>query len=94
MERLLALEGGDAGDPPGLFAENGVLRMAIAKDKKGNLFEPPSIADPVRGGDQLLQLSADIRSVLKLIDAVLEISPQTRPHKVARAGSKAALAGE
>jgi hypothetical protein len=75
MERLMELDRHTEGDPPRLLAENGTLRMALSKHKKENLFEPPSIADPAYGGDMLLQLSSDIGSVLKLIDAVLELSP-------------------
>jgi hypothetical protein len=83
MERLMAL--GVAREPPRLLAENGTLRIAMGGGPRENHFEPPSLASPVRGGDQLLQLSADIGSVLKLIDAVLDISPTIRPDPVALA---------
>ena len=84
MERLMELDRHTEGDPPRLLAEHGTLRMALSKDKKENLFEPPSIADPAHGGDMLLQLSSDIGSVLKLIDAVLELTPMQATERAVR----------
>jgi hypothetical protein len=75
MERLMELDGYTGGEPPRLLAEDGVLRLALFKDKKENLFEPPSIADSAAGTDMLLKLSSDISSVVKFVDAVLELSP-------------------
>jgi hypothetical protein len=87
MERLMELERQTQGDPPRLVAEHGTLRVALSKGKTEDLFEPPSIADPVEGGDMLLQLSSDIGSVLKLVDAVLELAPMAAPATAARRGS-------
>ena len=84
MERLMELDRHTEGDPPRLLAEHGTLRMALSKHKKENLFEPPSIADPAHGGDMLLQLSGDIGSVLKLIDAVLELTPMQAMERATR----------
>jgi hypothetical protein len=75
MERLMELDRHTQGDPPRLLAEHGTLRMALSKGKGEDLFEPPSIANPAHGGDMLVQLSSDISSVLKLVDAVLELAP-------------------
>jgi hypothetical protein len=75
MERLMELDRLTQGDPPRLLAEHGTLRMALSKGKGEDLFEPPGIADPAHGGDMLVQLSSDISSVLKLVDAVLELAP-------------------
>lgn len=88
MERLMAFER-VAGRPPRLIVEGGVLSIAVTTPAGENFFEPPSIADPVRGGDQLLRLSGDIGSVLKLIDAVLDIAPQARAAPIAPLGKAA-----
>lgn len=79
MERLMEMERHAEGQPPRLLAENGCLRVAIAKGKAENLFEPPSIANPARGGDVLVELSSDIGSVLKLADAILDLAPLNLP---------------
>jgi hypothetical protein len=79
MERLMELDRHTQGDPPRLLAEEGTLRVALSKGKGEDLFEPPSIADPAHSSDMLLELSSDIASVLKLVDAVLELSPIARP---------------
>jgi hypothetical protein len=84
MERLMELERQTQGDPPRLVAEHGTLRVALSKGKTEDLFEPPSIADPVEGGDMLLELSSDIGSVLKLVDAVLELAPMAASPPAAR----------
>lgn len=84
MERLMELERHTQGDPPRLVAEHGTLRVALSKGKKEDLFEPPSIANPVGGTDMLLELSSDIGSVLKLVDAVLELSPMAASAPAAR----------
>jgi hypothetical protein len=75
MERLMELDRHTQGDPPRLLAEHGTLTMALSKGKTEDLFEPPSIADPAHGGEGLVQLSSDISSVLKLVDAVLDLAP-------------------
>ena len=79
MQRLMELERHTEDDPPRLFAENGVLRVALPKGKADDLFEPPSIANPVGGSDMLLELSHDIGSVLEIVDAVLELTPMAMP---------------
>jgi hypothetical protein len=91
MERFMAL--GKEGEPPRLLAEDRTLLVAIPRGAQEDYFEPPSIANQVRGGHQLRQLSADIGSVLKLIDAVLEISPRTWPNEIAP-GERSASAGD
>jgi len=58
--------------------------VALSKGKTEDLFEPPSIADPVQGSDMLLELSSDIGSVLKLVDAVLELAPMAAAAPAAR----------
>lgn len=78
MERLMELAIHSEGDPPRLLAEGGRLQVSMAKDKNENLFEPPSIADRVHGSDMLVELSSDIGTVLKLVDAVLGVTPITR----------------
>jgi hypothetical protein len=75
MERLMVLDRQTEGDPPRLLAEHGTLRMALSKGKGEDLFEPPGIADPAHGGQGLVQLSSEISSVLKLVDAVLDLAP-------------------
>jgi len=84
MERLMELERHTQGDPPRLVAESGTLRVALSKGKTEDLFEPPSIANPVQGNDMLLELSSDIGSVLKLVDAVLELTPMAASAPAAR----------
>ena len=84
MERLMELARHTEGDPPRLLAEYGGLRVSISKDKKENLFEPPSIANPVHGSDMLLELSSDIGSVLKLVDAVLDMTPRAAMERATR----------
>ena len=79
MQRLMELDRHTQGDPPRLLAENGVLRVALSKGKSEDLFEPPSIANPVGGSDMLLELSRDIGSVLEIVDAVLELTPMAMP---------------
>jgi hypothetical protein len=79
MQRLMELERRTQGDPPRLLAEQGTLRVALSKGKTENLFEPPSIANPVSGSDMLVELSSDIGSVLELVDAVLELTPTATP---------------
>jgi hypothetical protein len=83
MERLMELERHTEGDPPRLLAEHGRLQVALPKGVHENLFEPPSIANPAHGGDMLVELSSDIGSVLKLVDAVLEVVPMAPPSQPA-----------
>jgi hypothetical protein len=75
MERLMDLERRTDGDPPRLLAENGTLRVALFNAKGEDLFEPPSMANPLQGHDALVRLSSDIGSVLSLVDAVLDLAP-------------------
>lgn len=84
MQRLMELERHTEGDPPRLLAENGVLRVALSKGKAQNLFEPPSIANPVGGSDMLTELSSDIGSVLEIVDAVLDLTPAATPVSASR----------
>jgi hypothetical protein len=87
MERLMELERHTQGDPPRLVAEYGTLRVALSKGKTEDLFEPPSIANPLQGSEMLLELSSDIGSVLKLVDAVLELTPMAASATPARKGA-------
>ena len=87
MERLMELERHTQGDPPRLVAEYGTLRVALSKGNTEDLFEPPSIADPVGGSEMLLELSSDIGSVLRIVDAVLELAPMAAPATAARRGA-------
>jgi hypothetical protein len=79
MQRMLDLERHTQDDPPRLLAEDGTLRVALPKGKADDLFEPPSIANPVGGSDMLLELSHDIGSVLEIIDAMLKLTPMAMP---------------
>ncbi len=79
MERLLQLDSRTVGDPPRLVAEGGVLRVALGTGKKDDLFEPPSIRRQGGGTDMLIWISAEIETVLKLVDAVLELAPMAMP---------------
>jgi hypothetical protein len=91
MERLMAL--GIGGEEPRLLADKGIIAMALGRDARENYFEPPSLADPVRGGEQLTGLSTDIGAVLKLVDAVLDMAPLARPEAIAAPGSAGASTG-
>ena len=86
MDRLMELDRHTEGDPPRLLAEEGTLRMALSRGKGVDMFEPPSIADPAHSGDMLLALSSDIESVLRLVDAVLELTPMTARASVPTVG--------
>lgn len=75
MERLMELAIYSEGDPPRMLVEYGRMSVSIAKEKKANLFEPPSISSPAVGEQVLMQLSDDIGGALKLVDAVVEVTP-------------------
>lgn len=58
MVRLMGLARQTEGDPPRLVAKHGTLRVALSKGKAEDLFEPPSIADPVQGSEMLVSFRA------------------------------------
>ena len=88
MERVMELESHASGAPPRLLAEPGRLWVSIPKDDSENQFEPPSLSQPVSmgGEQQLSELSRDLGSVLRLVDAVLELDPLHGPEPVAEVG--------
>ena len=90
MERIMELESHARRDPPRLLAEPGRLWVSIPKDEKENLFEPPSLSQPVdSGGEMLVELSRDIGSVLQFVDAVLDLDPLNRPPQAAEPTAQA-----
>ena len=77
----MELETHTPSDPPRLLAEPDRLYFTIPKQLGINLFEPPPLSQPVTtaGGDMLTELSHDLGSVLRFVDAVLELDPLVPP---------------
>ena len=72
MERFMAL-GERAGlTPPGAVAEGNRLMMALPKRVATDLFEPPAYWK-ASGEEVLVALSNDIRAVLNMADAIIEL---------------------
>ncbi|HEX2726739.1 MAG TPA: DUF3137 domain-containing protein, partial [Beijerinckiaceae bacterium] len=71
-ERMLSLAEASP-KAPRFLAEPGVFWAALRNYASENLFEPPNLAEPVDTGAGLAALSAEITSVLDLVDAVLKI---------------------
>jgi Protein of unknown function (DUF3137) len=73
MERFMALASSSGGySLPGALAEGNRLVVALPKRAGRDLFEPPPYWQPA-GGDVLLTLEEDIRSVLTMADTVIDL---------------------
>jgi hypothetical protein len=74
MERFMALATGSGFSLPGALAEGNRLALALPKGLKvwRDLFEPPEYWKPA-GGQALVKLEEDIRAVLDMADAVIDL---------------------
>ena len=74
MERFMGLATSGGFTLPGAMAEGNTLVVALPKRMgAGDLFEPPPYWKPAGGGDTLLRLQNDIRSVLRMADTVIHL---------------------
>jgi hypothetical protein len=80
MERFMGLARLSGLAPPGAVAEGNRLATALPKRMRTDLFEPPPYWK-ASGGRELLALSEDIGSVLKMVDAVIEVDFWARGRK-------------
>jgi hypothetical protein len=82
MERLMRLANSTQFQLPGILAEDNRLVVALPKDSRRNLFEPPSYR-AAAGGTVLVDLTKDIDSVLKIADTIIDLDffarSSTRP---------------
>jgi hypothetical protein len=72
MERLMRLANSTRFQLPGILAEDNRLVVALPKDSRRNLFEPPSYR-AAAGGTVLVDLTKDIDSVLKIADTIIDL---------------------
>ena len=74
-ERLVALADACKGDPPRFLVEPGRFWAALPRPQAEDLFEPPSIGQPVTDNAALAGFARNVAGLMKLLDAVVDLYP-------------------